>query len=379
MSKKTRTMKPDILSYLQTIDTAIRNKSDIPWNFKEALSNKVLSLTTNLVVPDAPSSLCLIYECNNKPEDGSEFCCDEHRAIHEERSSEPIRVRIIGNCWNGSTDPMKEFGLGCKTPDYKWNRIHLVDTEPYDYTVVINSPPPNTYLNKDRTIIFHMEPNMEISPQIWGEWSNPQGFLKVFKHSTDYNNLQWHMNRTYTQFMEELEAPPPQKEDKVSIIISGKYTDIGHVHRWNLATALSQSDIPIAFYGMNNRYNLPNHLGPLPHLTKDIGMYQYKYHIAIENNSNYNYVTEKIVDGILAECLTFYWGAPNTRQYIDKMAYIELDLSNIDNAINTIRKAIKEDWWSQRIQYIREAKKKIINELAFMPRLENYLLSIQPE
>ncbi len=370
-------MKPDILSYLQSINSSLRDKIDIPWNFKQTIANDALSIITNMSIPTPPERVCKLYECNRQALDDSQFCCDDHMETHNAKMATPIRVRIVGNCWYGSTDPMKEFGLGCKTNDYKWNRIHLVDTEPYDYTVVINSPPSGMVLDKKKTLIFHMEPNMEISPSIWGEWSNPEGFLKVFKHSTDYNNLQWHLNRTYTQLCQELESPPQNKEDKVSIIISGKYTDIGHVHRWNLATSLSQSDIPIAFYGMNNRYNLPNHLGPLPHLTKDIGMYQYKYHIAIENNSNYNYITEKIVDGILAECLTFYWGAPNTRQYIDKMAYIELDVTNIDKAINTIKTAIKEDWWSQRIQYIREAKKKIINELAFLPRLEKTLLQLE--
>jgi ribosomal protein L23 len=39
-----------------------------------------------------------------------------------------------------------------------------------------------------------------------------------------------------------------------------------------------------------------------------------------------------------------------------------------------IKKAIEEDWWSQRISYIKEAKQKILNELQFFPRLEKIIL-----
>jgi hypothetical protein len=373
-------MKTDLNDYLISIEHALeRPDSVIPWDFKQTDINTILRTYSSLSIPPTPDyPICALPRCN-EPSDASGFCSPLHATQYKEIRNSPIRVRVIGHCWTNPTASMKEFGMGCKdTFSYTWNRIQLVDSEPFDYTVVINRPPYNIEVDKTKTIIFHMEPNMEKSPHIWGEeWSNPQGYLRVFKHSTDYNNLQWHLNRTYSELMNELQQPIPTKEDKVSIVISGKYSDIGHTLRWNLAHDLSETDIPVAFYGANNRFKLPNHMGPLPHLTKDIGMYPYKYHIAIENHENYNYTTEKLVDGILSECLTFYWGAPNVRSLINPNAYVHLTTSNPREIIETIRTAIKEDWWSQRIHHIREEKKRIINELAFMPRLEKFLLSIE--
>ena len=369
-------MNKDITLYLKSIDDALATGSPIPWIYKHQETNTILSLISSLDVPKHPSTpICKLFQCNN-PTSDSDFCCTEHEEIHKKETK--FRVRIIGSFWRDSTDTMKEFGVGCSDQStLTWGSIQLVDSEPYDYTVIINAPHPNTYLDKKKTIIFHMEPNMETNQQLWGDWANPEGFLRVFKHSTDYNNLQWHLKKTYQELMSELDAPLPKKEDKVSMVISGKYNDIGHVLRWDIAHDISETDIPVVFYGNNNRFRLPNHMGALPHLNKDLGMYPYKYHIAIENCENYNYVTEKLVDGILAECLTFYWGAPNIKSIIDQKAYIHLSTNNPKEIINMIRIAIKEDWWSQRIQFIRKEKERIINQLAFIPRLEKFIKSIE--
>ena len=371
-------MKVDIISYLTSIDSSLKEGKSVQWNLKCEAVNSVLRCVTDIDVPPAPTGpLCVMDSCNIGVKQDGDFCCPEHKDIYEREKQRPIKVRIIGNCWRNSTDTMKEFGVGCSdTTNYRWGRIQLVDDDSYDYTVMINAPGVETRINKDKTIIFHMEPNMEIHSKTWGPWSNPEGFLRVFKHSTDMNNLQWHLGKTYSQLMSELEKSPIEKEDKVSMVISGKYTDIGHVYRWDFATMLSENKrIPLVLYGANNRFRLPGHRGALPHLNKDEGMYPYKYHIAMENHSNWNYVTEKLVDGILAECLTFYWGAPNIEQLIDPRAYVRLEMGDMKKDMEIIERAIKEDWWSQRIEYIREAKRRIINEQGFIPRLERYIVS----
>ena len=38
-----------------------------------------------------------------------------------------------------------------------------------------------------------------------------------------------------------------------------------------------------------------------------------------------------------------------------------------------IRKAIKEDWWSQRLEIIKQEKQKIMNELGFFPRISKLI------
>jgi hypothetical protein len=42
-------------------------------------------------------------------------------------------------------------------------------------------------------------------------------------------------------------------------------------------------------------------------------------------------------------------------------------------AMRMIETAVREDWWSQRISFIRAAKHKILNELAFFPTLQSLI------
>ena len=103
------------------------------------------------------------------------------------------------------------------------------------------------------------------------------------------------------------------------------------------------------------------------------GLFPYKYHFQCENNPIKNYVSEKLYDGILSECLVFYSGAPNVKEIIDERAYVVLQLESFEEDMKTIKKAIEENWWEQRLPYIREAKKKILNELNFFPRIEEII------
>jgi hypothetical protein len=95
--------------------------------------------------------------------------------------------------------------------------------------------------------------------------------------------------------------------------------------------------------------------------------------LAFENNSEHNYATEKIWEPILCETLCFYWGCPNLEEHLDSNAFVRLDAKDFDGSMKLIEKAMKEDWWSQRIDSIRKEKKKILEEIAFFPNLEKLI------
>ena len=48
---------------------------------------------------------------------------------------------------------------------------------------------------------------------------------------------------------------------------------------------------------------------------KEDGLKSYKYSIIIENSSEVNYFTEKLIDACLLETVPIYWGAPNISEY----------------------------------------------------------------
>lgn len=279
-----------------------------------------------------------------------------------------IKVMLLCN-WCSSEALMNQWNKMSKK-NGRWNDIQLVLTNP-DFWVIINAPPDNVQFDKKRTLVFRMEPCMAKRPQLWKEWADTpsKDFLRVFKHETgDYNNCEWHLSKTYN----ELLLYSPVKTRVLSTVLSGKYGDIGQIKRVDFVKFLDSKNLEIDVFG-DNKWEYKNFKNPLPYHKKDDAIFPYKYTFNCENNSIYNYFTEKLIDGILGECLTFYWGCPNIPEYIDPRAYVQLGLSNFEKDYELITTAIKEDWYTQRLPFIKEAKIKILNELQFFPRLEKIL------
>ena len=93
-----------------------------------------------------------------------------------------------------------------------------------------------------------------------------------------------------------------------------------------------------------------------------------------ENNSEYNYITEKLWEPILAECLCFYWGCPNVSDYINPLAYIQLDMEDFEKLFKIIKDSINNNLWEERLPIIREEKQKILDYYNFFPTLERIIL-----
>ena len=108
-------------------------------------------------------------------------------------------------------------------------------------------------------------------------------------------------------------------------------------------------------------------------------MFPYKYVFNVENNSIKNYYTEKLVDGILAECLVFYSGCYNVKEYIDEKAFVYLQLDDFEKDYKIVQDAIQNNLWEERLPYIRKAKQKILNYLQFFPRLERIINNTEDE
>ena len=129
-------------------------------------------------------------------------------------------------------------------------------------------------------------------------------------------------------------------------------------------------------FSQNNSLKFKNYVGAVsPYVDKSVGIAPYKYYFMVENNYEEDFITEKLWEPILCECLTFYYGCPNVSDYIDPRAYVQLDMTDFEGSYRTIKTAIEEDWWSQRIDIIRQEKQKILNELAFFPTVERIIMS----
>jgi len=256
-----------------------------------------------------------------------------------------------------------------------WNKMNdipnliLVDSEPCDFYLVVNCPLRETILSpvqKRKTIVLQMEPNMAKEIHVWKEWSNPreEDFFAVFKHAKTFNSLEWHLSKN----IRELDTMNIEKTKLFSTVLSKKYTDPGHIKRVDFVRFLERKNVPIDVFG-DNRWNYKNYKGSLPYHQKDDAIFPYKYTFNAENHEIKNYFTEKLIDGILGECLTFYSGCPNVKEYIDERAFVQLGLYNFEKDAEIVKKAIEEDWYTQRLPYIKAAKKKILTEMTIFKRI----------
>lgn len=283
-----------------------------------------------------------------------------------------ITVKLLSN-WT-SSESLRDVWNKMSQGNYTWNNIRLVTDDDPDYFVVVNAPPTGDTPDPSKTIVFQMEPWMEQHKDQWKEWAtpDPSKFFKVCCHKTDYNNNEWHLSKTYNELKTETIVKNNDLDGIVSTVLSAKYSDPGHVKRIDFVKYLEKQKFPVHVFG-DNKWGYVDYKGSLPYHQKDNAMFPYKYVFNCENNSIKNYYTEKLIDGILAECLVFYSGCYNIKEFIDERAFVYLELNNFEDDYKKVKEAVEGNLWEERIPYIRAAKKKILDYLAFFPRLERII------
>jgi GR25 family glycosyltransferase involved in LPS biosynthesis len=297
-----------------------------------------------------------------------------------------IRVKMLCN-WTDSYTLCNEWNNLTKG-NYRWNDISLTwNDNNIDYYVIINKPIDNNqYYDPKKTIIFQMEPwvydeTKGWGVKTWGEWSVPDDskFLHVRTHKKYYNNCAWQLKATWT----ELKNNPIIKDNlldyKISTICSSKYFDPGHIKRIDFIKYIESKEkinpnVIIDIYGYDNSQNFKNYKGALSFNNKDVGITPYKYYFMAENNQEHNFITEKIWEPLLTESLCFYWGCPNLSDYINPLAYVQLDLNDFESSYNIIKDAINNNLWEERLPIIRAEKQKVLDYYGFCPTLERIIL-----
>ena len=297
---------------------------------------------------------------------------DHYVSNYPREKYQHIRVKMMCN-WCSSYQLCKEWSNMCEY-GFVWKNIEMT-WEDADYTVIINKPQNNKY-DPSKTIVFQMEPwvhdeKKQWGVKTWGEWSEPTNFLKVFGRKTgDVNNVFWQLELPLL----ELSKSVIKTSEVVSSICSSKYFDEGHIHRIDFLHYLEKEGVRLDIYNQNNERGFRNYRGPLtPYLDKSKGILPYKYYFMVENNYEKDFITEKLWEPILCETLCFYYGCPNVEEHVNPIAYVLLDMYDFEKSAKIIKQAIQEDWWSQRIDIIRQEKQRLLNEMAFFPRLKSCL------
>jgi GR25 family glycosyltransferase involved in LPS biosynthesis len=341
-------------SIINLMDVAIKDKNCVAFNTLGFFKNKIESLC------------CSGYFSKT---DGIYIKKEEYQKYIDNKKF--IRIKLIAN-WTSSKNVCHEFSNMCDNQElFLWKNIQITwEDKDIDYYVIINYPNKNEYYDPKKTIIFQMEPYVHDKDKnwgvkTWGKWCNPTGFMEV-RNSNFPTIAYWKLNLT----LHDIKNLKIEKINKISSIMSNKYVDEGHIKRIDLLNFLeNKEDISIDVFG--NYSNFKNYKGKIKN--KEEGILPYKYYFMMENNFERNYITEKIWEPILCETLVFYYGCPNITDYIDKDAFVLLDINDFEKSYQIIKTAIKEDWWSQRIHIIRKEKEKILNNYCFFPTIENII------
>ena len=274
-----------------------------------------------------------------------------------------VRVKMLCN-WCSSEELCKQWAKMAEY-NYTWKHVQMVWEGDCDYYVVINST--TEPYDPTRTIVYQMEPWVKDETKhwgvkTWGEWIEPECAYLRGRKTSHLNTIQWLVEQTYDDW-----SKPIVKTKTLSTICTAKYWDEGHILRINMLRYFEEKGLEIDIYGKENK-EFKQYKGALDENVKSKGILPYKYYFMMENSFEDNYASEKIWEPILSETLCFYYGCKNLATHIDSRAYVQLN-RDCESSYQLICKAIREDWHTQRLPYIKAAKRDILNRLYFFPTL----------
>ena len=171
--------------------------------------------------------------------------------------------------------------------------------------------------------------------------------------STIYDKSSY--NFKYFQELKQL-----KKTKKISVICSNKV----HTENHNLRVEFLKK-LKLHFGDQLDWYG--NGVNEIKH--KYEGIFDYKYHIVLENDSRKNLISEKLFDSMLGLSLPIYYGAPNIFEYFDKNSLHTIDINDIDSSIETIENILKNDNYEEHLDNLIESKDKILKEFNFLNRI----------
>ncbi len=102
---------------------------------------------------------------------------------------------------------------------------------------------------------------------------------------------------------------------------------------------------------------------------KEKGIQDYKYSIAIENSSQENYFTEKIIDCLLLWSMPIYWGCPNISNFFPEHSFYEIELEKPQEIHSIIERPIEK----KNIEAMKEARNLILNKYNIWAVIESLL------
>jgi len=148
--------------------------------------------------------------------------------------------------------------------------------------------------------------------------------------------------------------PPPRKTKLLSVIASNKTVTEDHRQRLRFV-----DELKIAFgeqidvFGRGIR-DVPD---------KADAIWDYKYHIVLENDHSELYMSEKLPDAFLGWTFPFYSGSTHADKSFPEGSFARIDIVDPIRSIATIRSHIQSNSYEANRERIEEARKTVLDEL----------------
>lgn len=101
-------------------------------------------------------------------------------------------------------------------------------------------------------------------------------------------------------------------------------------------------------------------------------IYPYKYHIALENSSCKNGISEKLYDTFLGGAFPFYYGCPNINDYFPRQSFVSIDIDDISQSLRIIDESISNQLYEKSIENIQDSKMLILNKYNVFEIINHY-------
>ena len=157
-----------------------------------------------------------------------------------------------------------------------------------------------------------------------------------------HNTSFFYFGSTFIQNSDKIDL---QKKNMASLIASNQNKLTGHKLRHEVVQHIKNNNFNVSVIGRGYR----------PFENKEDGLKSYRYSIVIENNSELDYFTEKVIDACLLETIPIYWGAPNISKYFDIRGFIVCE--SIDQILQAIQ-TISIDDYNSKVEWIMKNKVK---------------------
>lgn len=164
--------------------------------------------------------------------------------------------------------------------------------------------------------------------------------------------LSWEKNRFTIGYDILKQLPPPEKQNKVSVVCSTTAKTAGQRRRLKFLAALKQQlGDDLAVFGKGFQQVDDKLEVSLP----------YRYQLVLENSQSPHYWTEKVTDAWLGWSFPLYVGCPNLDDYFAPESFVALDMDDVQGAVKLIRSLLETPVTANELEAIRAARERVLD------------------